>query len=262
MGWSLPYIHRKKLWEINVVGVFQKCLKVQGYTYWCDFVLASGSFFCKGALCLLIYNIKGIFLCLKICWLFISKISILIFFSLLVSLRENCPNTEFFLVCIFPHLDRIQENTDHKKLRIWTFFTQCLCHFTEKKFFWNFCTLTLFLMRRMLGWNSFLNIFFFIKVTSLLNIFSPYMPDYLRGHRVYEKVTYSVLLSIIFLLSANVVLLPQVSLFEKRDFPVSQNCCLKQLIRLKLSKKKHFLSFLYNLLIIFCLLYALNSFPT
>ena len=180
----------------------------------------------------------------------------LIFFSLLVSLRENCPNTEFFLVCIFPHLDRIQENTDHKKLRIWTFFTQCLCHFTEKKFFWNFCTLTLFLMRRMLGWNSFLNIFFFIKVTSLLNIFSPYMPDYLRGHRVYEKVTYSVLLSIIFLLSANVVLLPQVSLFEKRDFPVSQNCCLKQLIRLKLSKKKTFSFFFiqstYNFLLIIC----------
>ena len=33
-------------------------------------------------------------------------------------LREKCPNTEFFLV-------RIRENTDQKKLRIWTFFTQC-----------------------------------------------------------------------------------------------------------------------------------------
>ena len=32
--------------------------------------------------------------------------------------REKCPNTEFFLV-------RIQENTDQKKLRIWTLFKQC-----------------------------------------------------------------------------------------------------------------------------------------
>ena len=47
------------------------------------------------------------------------------------SLREKCPNTEFFLVCIFPHSDWIRrdtsyfsvfspnvENTDKKKLRI------------------------------------------------------------------------------------------------------------------------------------------------
>ena len=40
-----------------------------------------------------------------------------------------CPNTEFFLVRIFPHSDwirrdtkyfRMRENTDQKKLRIWT----------------------------------------------------------------------------------------------------------------------------------------------
>ena len=35
------------------------------------------------------------------------------------SLREKCPNTEFFLV-------RMWENTDHKKLLIWTLFTQWL----------------------------------------------------------------------------------------------------------------------------------------
>ena len=35
------------------------------------------------------------------------------------SLREKCPKTEFLLV-------RIQENTDQKKLRIWTLFTQYL----------------------------------------------------------------------------------------------------------------------------------------
>ena len=49
------------------------------------------------------------------------------------ALHENCPNTEFFwsvFSCILteygdlrgksPYSVRIQENTDHKKLRIWT----------------------------------------------------------------------------------------------------------------------------------------------
>ena len=40
--------------------------------------------------------------------------------SLYVSLREKCLNTEFSLV-------RMGENTDKKKPRIWTLFTQCLC---------------------------------------------------------------------------------------------------------------------------------------
>ena len=35
-----------------------------------------------------------------------------------VSLRDKCPNTVFFLV-------RMRENTDQKKFRIWTLFTQC-----------------------------------------------------------------------------------------------------------------------------------------
>ena len=47
-------------------------------------------------------------------------------------LHENCPNTEFSLVHIFLYLDRINlriqleygKNTDQKKLRIWTLFTQ------------------------------------------------------------------------------------------------------------------------------------------
>ena len=34
------------------------------------------------------------------------------------SLRRKCPNTEFFLVGIFPHLDWIRRDTDQKKLRI------------------------------------------------------------------------------------------------------------------------------------------------
>ena len=44
------------------------------------------------------------------------------------ALSRKCPNTEFFLVCIFlysdPYLVQIQKNTDQKNLRIWTLFTQ------------------------------------------------------------------------------------------------------------------------------------------
>ena len=41
------------------------------------------------------------------------------------TLHEKCPNTELFLDRIFLYSARIQENTDQKKLRIWTLFTQC-----------------------------------------------------------------------------------------------------------------------------------------
>ena len=36
------------------------------------------------------------------------------------TLREKCPNTEFFEVRIFLYSGRIQENTDQRKFRIWT----------------------------------------------------------------------------------------------------------------------------------------------
>ena len=42
-----------------------------------------------------------------------------------LTMREKCTNTEFFLVRIFLYLVRLQENTDQKKLRIRTLFTQC-----------------------------------------------------------------------------------------------------------------------------------------
>ena len=41
------------------------------------------------------------------------------------TLPEKCPNTEVFLVHIFLYSVQIQENTDQKRLRIWTLFTQC-----------------------------------------------------------------------------------------------------------------------------------------
>ena len=43
-----------------------------------------------------------------------------------VSLSEKCLNIEFFLVRIFRILDWIQENTDYKKLRIFTQCVKCL----------------------------------------------------------------------------------------------------------------------------------------
>ena len=42
------------------------------------------------------------------------------------SLYEKCPNTEFFLVRIFPYSVRMRENKDQQKLRIWSLFTQCV----------------------------------------------------------------------------------------------------------------------------------------
>ena len=43
-----------------------------------------------------------------------------------ILLREKCLNTEFFPLRKSPYSVRIQQNTDQKKLRIWTLFTQCL----------------------------------------------------------------------------------------------------------------------------------------
>ena len=45
--------------------------------------------------------------------------------------RFKCPNTELFLIRIFMYSVRIQENTDQKKLRIWTLFTQLYGENTE-----------------------------------------------------------------------------------------------------------------------------------
>ena len=45
------------------------------------------------------------------------------------TLREKCPNTEFFVVRIFLYSDWIQENADQKILCIWIPFTQCQCNF-------------------------------------------------------------------------------------------------------------------------------------
>ena len=52
-----------------------------------------------------------------------------------LTLSENYSTTEFFLVCIFPHLNWIRENTDQEKLRIWTLFTRVTVRYGK---LWNF----------------------------------------------------------------------------------------------------------------------------
>ena len=55
----------------------------------------------------------------------------------LLTLLEKCPNTEFFLVRIFPHSDGIRrENTVQKKIRILTLFTRCNLKNSGIKFSW------------------------------------------------------------------------------------------------------------------------------
>ena len=58
-----------------------------------------------------------------------------------LTLHEKCPNTEFFLVLIFPHSIspysvRMRENTDQKKLCIWTLFTQCNKYPADNSIIW------------------------------------------------------------------------------------------------------------------------------
>ena len=45
--------------------------------------------------------------------------------SLSIALRKKYPNTEFFLVRIFPHSIQMGENKDHKNFHICILFTQC-----------------------------------------------------------------------------------------------------------------------------------------
>ena len=80
----------------------------------------------------ILFSIKDFFskfeqICIKL-WIYIYFT-----FTKNIKLLEKCPYTEFFLVRIFlysllcksPYSVWVQDNTDQKKLRIWTFFKQC-----------------------------------------------------------------------------------------------------------------------------------------
>ena len=54
----------------------------------------------------------------KLLSLNLSKCNNLACFDNFHLMREKWPNTEFFLVLIFLYSVRVQENTDHKKLRV------------------------------------------------------------------------------------------------------------------------------------------------
>ena len=104
-------------------------------------------------------------------WATASEHSIYIY-----SLREKCPNTEFFLVRIFslsdwirrdteilrisPHSVRMRENTGQLKLRIWTLFTQW---FFQK-------TICLRKIIDLIRWNHMMPIFWYIQVTVMLRL--------------------------------------------------------------------------------------------
>ena len=62
----------------------------------------------------------------------------------IISLREKCRNTEFFLVNIFPDWIRrdTRENTKQEKNRIWTFFTQYFLR--HCKIWWKDLKVTIF----------------------------------------------------------------------------------------------------------------------
>ena len=95
-----------------------------------------------------------------------------IFIDIWYSLREECPNTEFFLVRIFLYSVRIQKNTDQTKLRILTVFTQ-----------WE--ALTRRFSIKYMGWSFLAEALNFLKNTSrrLLLVFNVFVIPIFCTHR-------------------------------------------------------------------------------
>ena len=58
-----------------------------------------------------------------------------------ITRRKKCPNTEFFLVIIFPHSVQIRENADQKKVRIWIFMNKSMPGPHTKKVGWEITVL-------------------------------------------------------------------------------------------------------------------------
>ena len=78
---------------------------------------------------LFIYFFFSLYFFSDICTFILFYLSVHLFYFLRctnMSLREKFPSTELFLVRIFLYSDWIRENTDQKKLCIWTLFTQCV----------------------------------------------------------------------------------------------------------------------------------------
>ena len=72
---------------------------------------------------------------------------------------KKCPNTEFFLLCIFPYSVQIQENTDQKKPRM--LFIQC--------YYLSFCCKVFLFRKRIKYCFSYLQSLMHKEITS-----SPY----------------------------------------------------------------------------------------
>ena len=68
------------------------------------------------------------------------------------TLRDKCPNAEFFLVFLFRYSTWVCENTDQRKLRIWTLFTQCHCViflFRVLRYFCSLCSCNKFFKKKV-----------------------------------------------------------------------------------------------------------------
>ena len=89
-----------------------------------------------------------------------------------LTLREKCSNMEFVLVRIFLYLYWILENTNQKKLHIWTLFTQCYLNLLPYTLQYPVKTTILILENRNPIWRSRPEVFckklllnFFAKLT-------------------------------------------------------------------------------------------------
>ena len=151
--------------------------------------------------------------------------------TVLFSLREKCGNTEVFSGA---YSVRMRENTEQKKFRIWTLFTQCLdiWVFDNTIFFDDLFTLTLQRLVTCLLINN--------RLCGKLVLSAPVMPDdNLRNtssakNRVISSVSLSVCLSVCLSVSlppslsvsVSVSVSPSLSLSLPLSLWVSQLCYL------------------------------------
>ena len=143
--------------------------------------------------------------------------------TVLFSLREKCGNTEVFSGA---YSVRMRENTEQKKFRIWTLFTQCLdiWVFDNTIFFDDLFTLTLQRLVTCLLINN--------RLCGKLVLSAPVMPDdNLRNtssakNRVISSVSLSVCLSVSLPPSLSVSLSVSLSLSQSVMLSVSV-CCVR-----------------------------------
>ena len=93
-----------------------------------------------------------------------------------LTMRERCPDTEFLwsiFSCIF---SCIQENTDQKKLRVWTLFTQ-----------WGLVEILVVFSSRIVDPSQLLLVFYFLKrLLREKNVHIMTFPSFMFNHVTYK----------------------------------------------------------------------------